>query len=168
MAESDYQRGLRGGDCQVSVSDHKRYFDWAAGRDAYQKAQDERIEALITNSMTPSELAAHYEKRNREYEIERQVDADRREKYRREEKERAYVKLESDRSFIIILAIVYFIVFLIIGYILKWFLGIFNVNISVFVILIISIAIASIPIWQSENSYKKDKEKLRKQYGDRY
>lgn len=167
MSESDYQRGLRGGECQVSISDHDRYFDWAAGRDAYQKARDERIEALLTNSMNSEELSAYYEKKNKEYEREEQAANAIRLKYKNQDKEKAYVALEKGRSTGIILAVIYFPVFLVAGYILRWFLGVFSVNIPVFAIWIISIGLASIIIFEGESNYKKDKERIRRQYGER-
>ena len=40
MSEDDYQRGLRGGPCNVSRNDWDRYSDWKAGHDEWEKRQD--------------------------------------------------------------------------------------------------------------------------------
>jgi hypothetical protein len=63
MSESDYQRGLRGGECNVSISDHERWNDWKTGRDEREREQDARDEALIIKTLTPAEQVARIDAR---------------------------------------------------------------------------------------------------------
>jgi hypothetical protein len=51
MSEEDYQRGLRGGGCPVSISDWERYSDWKAGSDEH----DRRIQQEVNNVLREGE-----------------------------------------------------------------------------------------------------------------
>ena len=63
MSESDYQRGLRGGSCNVSIGDHERWDDWKTGRDEYERQQNERDEVRIVQTLTKPEQIARIDAR---------------------------------------------------------------------------------------------------------
>ena len=71
MSEEDYQRGLRGGDAPVSMSEWDRWKDWKAGHDEYERAQEEEDEALIAEFSTPEQNLARFEEGFREREKKR-------------------------------------------------------------------------------------------------
>lgn len=58
MSESDYQRGLRGGSCPVSISDWERWSDWKEGNREYERLLDEEIESNLAAVSTPKENIA--------------------------------------------------------------------------------------------------------------
>jgi len=50
MSEEDYQRGLRGGDCPVSISEWERYSDWKAGYDEYDRRLQRGIDTVLRDA----------------------------------------------------------------------------------------------------------------------
>jgi len=57
MSEEDYQRGLRGGDCPVSISDWERWSDWKAGNRVYEREQE--LDSLAHVRAAPAGSADH-------------------------------------------------------------------------------------------------------------
>jgi hypothetical protein len=74
MSESDYQRGLRGGDARVSISDSDRWSDWKAGNREYERLQDEEAEANLAALSTPKENIARINKRIAESDVREVAD----------------------------------------------------------------------------------------------
>jgi Flp pilus assembly protein TadB len=87
MSESDYQRGLRGGPADVSISDYQRWRDWKAGHDAYERALDDADEERYLAILSPEERIARINARMKERESER-VAADQRHRQLRQEARR--------------------------------------------------------------------------------
>ncbi len=162
MSESDYQRGLRGGDCRVSISNYERWSDWKAGHDAYEREQDARDEARIMQTLTPAEQIARINARIKAREIEEVASA-------RDERARKVAERERDHDNAVKQAVlgVFLIlglccpVGLIAGFILKW-----TVGVPVLVTFIASLAIAW---WRISvevvREYKDGEEKRRKEIG---
>lgn len=69
MSEYDYQRGRRGGACNVSISDWERYKDWMAGYDEWEREQGdadfERILATGNDELIKSEQRRRWEEGER-------------------------------------------------------------------------------------------------------
>lgn len=55
MSESDYQRGLRGGSCPVSIHEYERWKDWKDGNEAYERAQEKQDEEYYMSLLSPEE-----------------------------------------------------------------------------------------------------------------
>jgi hypothetical protein len=55
MSEADYQRGLRGGPCRVSISDYAQWSDWKAGNDEYERHMEAEDEVRLAALCTPAE-----------------------------------------------------------------------------------------------------------------
>lgn len=55
MSESDYQRGLRGGSCPVSIHDYDRWRDWKDGNDKYEEEQDRIAEESLLQLLPEKE-----------------------------------------------------------------------------------------------------------------
>lgn len=70
MSETDYQRGLRGGGCNVSIGDTERYLDWAAGRDERARRLEAEDEERIMQVLTPAEQIARIDTHRKQREAE--------------------------------------------------------------------------------------------------
>lgn len=72
MAEEDYNRGRRGGDARVSISDWERYKDWKTGHEEWEQEQEdkdfENILATGDQEMIDKEMLRRDEKRERKLE----------------------------------------------------------------------------------------------------
>jgi uncharacterized oligopeptide transporter (OPT) family protein len=160
MSESDYQRGLRGGECRVSISDYERWSDWKAGHDAYEREQDAADEARIMQTLTPAEQRARIKARIKALEIEAVASARVERARRAAERERAHGNAVSQAVLGVILLLgLCLVVGIIAGFILKWIVGI-----PVFVTFLGSLAIAW---WRISvevvRPYKDGEEKRRKE-----
>ena len=69
MSEHDYQRGRRGGTANVSISDWKRWKDWKAGHDEWEREQDdgdfERVLATGDKNLIAAEQQRRWEEGER-------------------------------------------------------------------------------------------------------
>lgn len=64
MYESDYERGLRGGLCNVNSStDWERYRDWKAGHDEYERRMEAEDEERYAVHLSPAERVARINER---------------------------------------------------------------------------------------------------------
>lgn len=167
MSEHDYQRGLRGGDCQNYEGE--AYRDWYAGMLEYERGQKEienQDERNYQSTLSREELikrtTENYTKSAREYERVKEDQAG----HWKEEKENAYKKAEIEYS-LIFMELFFAFVFLIAGGIIQWFLGLFKVEIPTFAIWIIPIILVIYGIWTAINASNKALEEAEKKYGKR-
>ncbi len=94
MSESDYQRGLRGGSCPVSIHEYERWKDWKDGNDAYERAQEKQDEENYMSLLSHEEKMKRLdeklkeinqkEARRLEYEAESQINR-KKQAFKREE-----------------------------------------------------------------------------------
>ena len=106
MSEHDYQRGLRGGDCNVSTNDWERWRDWKAGHDAYHRQKDAESEGIIMESMTAKERDAYCYERIREIDEKLNRDLERMRIRAKEEKEKGTRdELSSNQAFKVFLGV---------------------------------------------------------------
>jgi F0F1-type ATP synthase assembly protein I len=152
MSEADYQRGLRGGDCPVSIREFARWQDWKAGRDAYESAQAAEADARMAEFLTPAELQAEMAARMRE------LDAKMASLERQERQNRKYSqerKRSEDRTVTIAVPAaclsIGFVAGIIGGYILKWIFGI-----PVVVTVVGSLIVAGLWAWGAVNAILQD------------
>jgi len=139
MSESDYQRGLRGGDSRITDYGSDAYRDWSDGQKDYE-----------INNGTYSErfgpLPASYIK---------------------ECKEREYKEADNVLFTGIWISLGLLVVIPIAGYIIQGFLDFFKFHIPSVVIWIITILLIIFTIWGINTDYKEKKEKAYRKYGDR-
>lgn len=152
MSEADYQRGLRGGDCPVSISEFERWRDWKAGRDAYESAQEEEAEARMAEFETPAEKLARIDARMRASD-DALAKLDRLEREHRREAQERKQRDDSTVMFAVPTAClsVGFVVGIVAGYILKW---IFNIPVAA--TLVATLVIAALWAWGAVNAILKD------------
>ena len=119
MSESDYQRGLRGAECNVSIGDHERWNDWKTGHDEFEREQDARDEVLLAQTLTKGEQIARIDARVRARKAEELASAIANLEHKAEERERAHNDdIKSIKYRILFLLILFFIIGIIVGAIL--------------------------------------------------
>lgn len=152
MSEADYQRGLRGGDCPVSISEYGRWKDWKAGHDEYERRMEEEDDARYIKTLSPSEKVAWLNERiahidakqasreayEREYEVQRQ-----------QRKRRDAVATSVGVPAVCLS--VGLVAGIVVGYPLKWFYAV-PVPVTVIIILVI----AALWAWGAVNAILKD------------
>ena len=167
MSESDYQRGLRGGESRVSISDWDRYSDWKAGRDSRERQEDAEDEERLMQYLTPEEQTKRLNEKIAEYKLEEKRLNERERKYKKDEKERAFKAAEEMRNTGITITIVFSLLIIpIVGFLIQWLLQLFIQIPSGFIwgfdIVVIIIAIIVI-----SSQYKRETNQAIRKYGER-